>query len=236
MARILVVDDERTVGALIEALLAAEGHEVGKAVSGHKGLDAVDQGNLDLVILDIGLPDLDGWQVLEEIRRSSDVPVLMLTGRGSEADKVRGLRGGADDYLAKPFGRGELVARVEALLRRSGATRPRTFDDGFTAIDFDRRTLVVRGHQVSLTKGEADLLSALLRNPGVVVPPSKLLADGWDEKSSDADRAKTAIHRLRKKLAAAGVPGYPIEAVRGVGYRYAATTYSADSRPCQPIL
>lgn len=221
MAKILVIEDELTVQALIKALLSIAGHQVLPANSGRKGLDILDAGNVDLVVLDIGLPDVDGWRVLEDVRATSSVPVLMLTGRGSEADKVRGLRGGADDYLAKPFGHEELVARVDALLRRAGGGRQSRFDDGFTVMDFERRTVAVAGRTVTLTRGEFELLAALVRDPGVVVPPSGLIEDGWDEGTSDADRAKAAIHRLRKKLAAAGVLDYPIEAVRGVGYRYA---------------
>lgn len=220
MARILVIEDDPAAVALVRGLLAAAGHRVTTATSSRAGLCSYDQERFDLVILGTGTSDVDGWHVLAEIRDTPVMPVLMLTADDSEADRVRALRGGADDCLARPFGRDELVARVEALLRRSGGSRSRKFDDGFTLVDFDRRTLVVAGRPIALTRGEFDLLTALLRDPGVVITPSRLVDDGWDDDTADADRAKAAIHRLRKKIAAAGVEDYPIEAVRGVGYRY----------------
>ena len=157
-----------------------------------------------MVVLDVGLPDLDGWQVLQRIRQGSTVPVLMLTGHADEPDKVRGLRGGADDYLTKPFGIDEFTARVEALLRRGHREPIPTADvfvDGDLYVDFDRREVRSAGEEIALTPIEFKLLAALVHPPGQVISSDELLRLAWDDGSGVAsDRVKFSVHRLRRKL------------------------------------
>jgi DNA-binding response OmpR family regulator len=178
------------------------------------------------VILDVGLPKMDGWTVLERIRELSEVPVLMLTARGQEADKVRGLRGGADDYLTKPFGIAEFVARVQALLRRQHVPDqlPEVFDDGYVQVNFVTHGVRVNGALVELTPTEFRLLAALVRHPGQVLSPVKLLELAWsDPLGIGPDRVKYSVMRLRRKLGSQAGGDSAIEAVRGFGYRYRPT-------------
>src|SRR5947199_6831438 len=154
-ARILVVDDDPDIRALVVELLERAGHKVDQAPDGRSGLRALHATPPDLVLLDVSMPDLDGWQTLERIRDLTDVPVLMLTARGDELERVRGLQGGADDYVVKPFGRQELVARVQALLRRAGRVTEEemdeTYADSYLTIDYLQRRIVVRDREVRLT-------------------------------------------------------------------------------------
>src|SRR2546428_12501060 len=149
-ARILVVDDDEDIRNLVVKLLERAGHKVEQAEDGRSGLRALHASPPDLVLLDVSMPDLDGWQTLERIRDVSDVPVIMLTARGDELERVRGLRGGADDYVTKPFSALELGARIEAVLRRAEARQgtSESYDDGVVAIDFARRHVSVRGAEV----------------------------------------------------------------------------------------
>jgi DNA-binding response OmpR family regulator len=176
------------------------------------------------VVLDIGLPEMDGWTVLERIRDLSDVPVLILTGHGLEAEKVRGLRGGADDYLTKPFGNAEFVARVQVLLRRRQAAEPapaEVYDDGSVRVNFGTHEVVVDGVPVELTATEYRLLAALIRHRGQVLSPVKLLELAWsDPFGVGPERVKYSVMRLRRKLSTNGDAGPSIEAIRGFGYRY----------------
>jgi len=172
------------------------------------------------------MADLDGWQTLERIRDLSEVPVLMLTGRGSELERVRGLQAGADDYVVKPFGRQELVARVHALLRRSapGSTAPQErYSDERLTIDFAQRAVTFDGTDVSLTPLEFKLLTALVRHPRQVLSRDQLLELVWGDAYGVAgDQVKLYVGYLRRKLAPKDPAGVPIETVRGFGYRYKA--------------
>jgi DNA-binding response OmpR family regulator len=166
---------------------------------------------------------MDGWTVLERIRELSEVPVLMLTSHGREVDKVRGLRAGADDYLTKPFGIAEFVARVQALLRRQRPADPlpEVFDDGSVRINFATHDVFVDGNAVELTPTEFRLLTALVRHRGQVLSPVKLLELAWsDPLGIGPDRVKYTVMRLRRKLGAETGGDSAIEAVRGFGYRY----------------
>src|SRR5436853_6395785 len=167
MSCVLVVDDESDIRGLVQELLQRAGYDVIEAPDGNEGLKRFHAERPDLVILDVQMPGLDGWGVLERIRELSEVPVIMLTARTDELDKVRGLRAGADDYVTKPFGRQELLARVEAHLRRKpeGAKEPATYADGFVAIDFPQRSVTAGGTPVALTPLEFRLLVAFVRNP-----------------------------------------------------------------------
>ena len=169
------------------------------------------------------MPGLDGWSVLERIRTASEVPVLMLTARASELEKVRGLRAGADDYVAKPFGRQELLARIDTLLRRSGGRTgvDDAYEDGRFAIDFLQRTVRAGGADLSLTPLEFRLLSALVRNAGQVLGHDQLLEMLWrDAYGISPEEVRTYVSRLRRKLRLVGIEAECIETVRGFGYRY----------------
>ena len=165
------------------------------------------------------MPALDGWQTLERIRDLSDAPVLMLTAAGSELEKVRGLKAGADDYVTKPFGRQELLARVEALLRRRGESRtelPAPYEDALLRVDFEGRRVEVRGQEVTLTPLEFRLLGVLVRHPNQTLSHEQLLELVWGTPDGSRDQVKLYVGYVRRKL---GVPD-AIESVRGFGYRY----------------
>ena len=223
-ARILVVDDDDDIRKLLVELLQRAGHAVEQAPDGRAGLRALHASPPDLVLLDVSMPDLDGWQTLERIRDLSDVPVIMLTARGQELERVRGLQAGADDYVTKPFGRQELVARVQALLRRSAArTREttETYADSLVTIDFAQRAVTYAGRDVSLTPLEFKLLSAFARHPRQVLSREQLLELVWgDSFGSSGDQVKLYVGYLRRKLDPEVPSRVPIETVRGFGYRY----------------
>jgi DNA-binding response OmpR family regulator len=222
--RVLVIEDDKDISLGIRTVLSRNGFEVASSADGKQGLRDFHVARPDLVVLDIGLPTLDGWAVLERIRDLSDVPVLILTAHGTEADKVRGLHGGADDYLTKPFGNGELAARVEALLRRPRAEQAQAevYDDGRLVVRLADREVSVGGAPVRLTPTEFRLLAALIRRPGQVLNPDQLLELAWnDPLGVGPERVKFGVMRLRRKLGQGpGEPGASIEAVRGFGYRY----------------
>ena len=222
-ARVLVVDDEPDIRGLLAKLLERAGCEVTEAADGRRALREFYAVQPDLVVLDVGIPELDGWQTLERIRDLSDVPVLLLTGHAGELEKVRGLKAGADDYVTKPFGRQELVARVEALLRRRGTRgeTTQTYADGEVAIDFARRSVTVRGEEVSLTPLEFKLLATFARHPNQVLSHDQLLDLVWgDTAVGSRDQVKLYVGYLRRKLVAAAPDVTAIETVRGFGYRY----------------
>jgi DNA-binding response OmpR family regulator len=222
-ARILVVDDDPDIRRLLVELLQRAGHQVEEAADGRAGLRALHASSPDLVLLDVSMPDLDGWQTLERIRDLTDVPVIMLTARGQELERVRGLQAGADDYVTKPFGRQELVARVQALLRRSGARAATTdtYADSLVTIDFAQRAVTYAGRDVALTPLEFKLLSALVRHPRQVLSREQLLELVWgDSFGVSRDQVKLYVGYLRRKLDPDAPDGVPIETVRGFGYRY----------------
>ncbi|HEV7657710.1 MAG TPA: response regulator transcription factor [Mycobacteriales bacterium] len=172
------------------------------------------------------LPGLDGWQVLDRVRDLSDLPVLLPTAHGAEAEKVRGLRAGADDYLTRPYGNAELVARVHALLRRSAsaAPPPDVYDDDLMRLDPNARTVLVDGADVRLSPTEFRLLAVLARNSGQVLTPAQLLDRVWgDPTGIGPERVKFAVLRLRRRLGWADPESSPIQSVSGIGYRYRPT-------------
>jgi DNA-binding response OmpR family regulator len=221
--RVLVVDDEEDIRTLVRTQLERAGKDVVEAPDGRQGLRALHTERPSLVILDVTMPELDGWSTLERIRDLSDVPVLMLTARGGELDTVRGLRAGADDYLSKPFGRQELLARVEALLRRAGGP-PETqesYHDKRISIDFARREVVADGNPVQLTPLEFRMLATFVRHPNQVLSRDQLRELVWgDAAGMSRDQVKLYVGYLRRKLAEAGVDPGAIETARGFGYRY----------------
>lgn len=223
MAEVLVVEDEEDVRRLVRVLLERAGHSVGEAANGIEALSLVQADAPDLVVLDVTMPELDGWQTLERIRDLCDVPVLMLTARAGELDKVRGLKSGADDYVTKPFGRQELLARVEALLRRtSGPPEVRAaYRDGVVMVDYVSREVTVGGRPVQLTPLEFKLLSAFVRHPNETLGRDRLLELVWgDSEGFGGDQVKLYVGYLRRKLGWDAAAPSPIETVRGFGYRY----------------
>lgn len=210
--RILLVDDEPPILELVRGYLEREGFAVTAAADGQSGLELARTGNPDVIVLDVMLPGLDGFEVLRQVRTFSDAYVLMLTARTDEVDRIVGLSVGADDYLGKPFSPRELVARVKALLRRPRTEPVRT---AALVVDPARRTAVVRGEEVTLTATEFDILALLARAPGVVRSRPEILAAIWGEQFVD-DEHLVDVHvaNLRRK-----VGGELIETVRGVGYK-----------------
>jgi DNA-binding response OmpR family regulator len=223
MTRVLVVDDDADIRGLVRELLERSGYDVLEAPDGNEGLRVFYAEQPDLVILDVSMPGLDGWGVLERIRELSDAPVLMVTARAEELDKVRGLRAGADDYVTKPFGRQELLARVDAALRRTprDGAEPERYADGFVTIDFPQRAVTAGGRPVSLTPLEFRLLTAFVRNPNQVLSHDQLLDLAWgDAGAAGRDQVKLYVGYLRRKLGEPEGAESPIETMRGFGYRY----------------
>ena len=221
-ARVLVVEDDDDVRLMVRAAIERAGMEVVEARDGREALRRFYETEPGVVVLDIRMPELDGWQVLERIRELSDTPILVLSANDSELDTVRGLREGADDYLTKPFGRQELIARIEALLRRAASDgRPvEVLADGLLEIDLPQRHVTILDREVALTPTEFKLLTAFARSPDRVLSRDQLIAAVWgDAGARSPDQVKLYIGYVRRKLLdAAGVN--PIETVRGFGYRY----------------
>jgi DNA-binding response OmpR family regulator len=220
-ATVLLVEDNTVLREALGLTLSRAGMRAVFAADGAAGLDVFATTEPDVVVLDLGLPVLDGWQVLARIREQSDVPVLMLTAQSLEHDKVRGLEAGADDYLAKPFGTRELLARIRALARRPRTALPATsllrVESAELELDVRARIARLRGEPLELTPVEWRLLLALVRERGRALSRAELLALAWDDPAGiGPDRVKYAVLRLRRKLGAAGAL---IESVRGFGYR-----------------
>ncbi len=228
MATILIVEDERDLNNLIRRHLEEEGHQVLQAFDGPTGALYASQEHPDLVILDWMLPRLDGLEVCRRIRRDSIAPILMLTARAEEIDRVLGLEVGADDYVTKPFSIRELLARVRALLRRveldqtvsqPGEAAPPVLLAGSLQVDLAAHEVTVKGQPVDLAPKEFDLLEILVRHPGRAFSRDYLLDKVWGYDANGSDRTvDTHVLRLRKKL---GPAGDRIETVWGLGYRFA---------------
>jgi two-component system, OmpR family, alkaline phosphatase synthesis response regulator PhoP len=223
-AKILVVDDEVGIVNNVRAYLEREGYTVNTAEDGPSALKAARAFSPDLVILDIMLPGMDGLDVLRELRKTSQVPVIMLTAKESEVDKVVGLELGADDYLTKPFSPRELVARVKAVLRRSlpQEERPKILERPGITVDSERRFVEVEGKgEVQLTAKEFDLLYVLAVNPGIVLSRDRLMEKVWGyEYIGDTRTVDVYIRHLREKLGDDAENPRFIETLRGVGYRF----------------
>jgi DNA-binding response OmpR family regulator len=219
---VLVVDDEPMVREVLERYLAAEGFTVGMAADGEEALTRFDERTPDLVLLDLMLPRRDGYEVFREIRERAGTPVIMLTARGEETDRIVGLDLGADDYITKPFSPGEVVARVRAVLRRSAnADDGGPIRRGDLEIDAERREARLRGEPVKLTRKEFDLLRHLAARPGVAFTRTQLLEDVWDF-AWDGDSSTVTVHirRLREKIEDDPSTPTRIVTVWGVGYRF----------------
>ena len=214
---IVVVDDEANIADLVGLYLEREGFRVLKAATGNAGLEAFRQHRPRLVVLDVGLPDLDGLEVCKRIRLTSQVPIIFLTARDGEVDRVLGLELGGDDYVTKPFSPAELVARVKAVLRRvEGAATPDVVQAGPVTIDVGRREVLVDDVAVEFTTKEFDLLRFLAERPGLALSRQQILDGVWGyDWFGDARTVDVHIAQVRKKLGDRLV----ITTVRGVGYR-----------------
>jgi DNA-binding response OmpR family regulator len=225
--RILVVDDEPDLRRMLRRYLEAEGFEVAEAAGGEAALSRTRGAAPDLIVLDVGMPGMDGFAVLQEIRKVSDIPVIMLTARTEEVDRVVGLTIGADDYVTKPFSPRELVARVRAVLRRGGAGRAESDDvlefDGIT-LDLAGRQVRTDGRNLDLSALEFDLLAALASAPGRVFTRAQLLERVWGWDYFGAERVVDVhIGNLRKTLGDDASDPRFVGTVRGVGYKFVAT-------------
>ncbi len=222
-AKVLVIEDEEEITEIVTTCLKKEGYELFSADDGLKGIRVFYERRPDLVILDIMMPGLDGWEVCRRIREVSDTPVIVLSARGQEADKVRGLNLGADDYVLKPFGAAELVARVRAALRRSRVSAPEdveVYSDSVLTVNFSQRSVHAKGDPISLSTREFNLLSYLVQNAGRVLTHEQIMNRVWGVGSYPYASLKQYVSYLRQKLEEH--PSHPrlIETVRGLGYRY----------------
>ena len=228
-ARILLVDDEQSIQTLLSFPLRREGYEVVQAGDGREALDRFAEQSFDLVVLDVMLPQLDGLEVCRRLRARSAVPIIMLTAKSEEIDKVVGLELGADDYITKPFSMREFRSRVKAALRRADM-RPGASPDepdeppleqGEVTIDFAKRSVQVRGEEIRLTYVEFEILGALARSPGRVLTRETLLEHVWgDSEYRDPRTVDVHIRHLREKLERDPRNPELIFTVRGVGYRF----------------
>ncbi len=223
--KVLIVDDDENTVWLISTLLAHNGLDVVGALSAEEGLRQAYAEHPDVVLLDIMMPNMDGWEVCRRLRELTDVPILFLTAKTGIKDVVRGLELGADDYIVKPFDNAELVARVRAHMRRVPTQQgvdEVTFDSGELRINFLNRQVDVRGKPIELTPKEFDLLAVMVRNAGRVLTRAELLSQAWGPEYGEArESLKLYIHYLRQKIERRPEKPEYILTARGVGYRFA---------------
>jgi two-component system KDP operon response regulator KdpE len=221
---IVAVDDEPDILRVLELALGDEGFDVVTVQRSTQAIAVIRDRRPALVLLDLMMPELDGFQVLDQLRAFSAVPVLVLTARGANRDVVAGLERGADDYLSKPFNLGELAARVRAVLRRSKPEAPAALgvsEFGPLKVDFVRRAVAVNGQDIHLTRNEWRLLEQFARNPGRVISHEELLSRAWGpEFSHDVDYLRVWLSRLRRKLTEAGADPNLIRTASGMGYAF----------------
>lgn len=216
MPKVLIVDDEQGIRDVLREYLELEGYEVGEAVDGMDAIKQAKADNYDLIVMDVMMPKLDGYSAVKEIKKDKDVPVIMLSARSEEYDKLFGFEIGADDYVTKPFSPKEVVARIGAVLRRGKTANKKIVSDGLE-IDVAGRSVYVDGKKVYLTPREYDLLFYLVKNEGVAIPREQLLADVWGYDFFGEDRTvDTHIKMLRASL---GPYRDKILTLRGVGYK-----------------
>jgi DNA-binding response OmpR family regulator len=225
--KVLVIEDDPGIIEVVSLCfqLRWSGTSVISAESGSQGLELVETESPDVVILDIGLPDMDGYSVLKEVRRFSDVPVLMLTVRGEDTDVAKGLEMGADDYITKPFSHIELIARVQAVLRRSQGLavtdEERPFSSGKLSVDFSRNEVLLDGEPIKLTSTERKLLYHLIRNEGRILSHESLLTKVWGDTYVDArDLLRVHIQHLRQKIEDNTEAPNIIVTEHGIGYKF----------------
>ena len=225
MAHLLIADDEEQIRTLIRKYAEFGGHTIEEAADGIAAVKKARDKSFDAVILDLMMPELDGFSVCREIRKASSVPIIMLSARGEEYDKINGFEAGADDYVVKPFSPRELLLRVDAILRRGGikeASAKREEKDTFTfggvSVDFTARIVTVDGEKVELSPKEYELLFYMIRNRNIALSREKLISDVWGYEFFGGDRTlDTHIKLLRRKL---GAYSDRIVTLRGMGYRF----------------
>jgi two-component system response regulator CpxR len=219
---ILIVDDDTELRTMLGDYLGAEGFDVGYAADGQAGVDAVAAGEYALVVMDITMPAMDGFEALRRIRRFSEVPVLMLTARGDELDRIVGLELGADDYLPKPFNPRELAARMKAILRRARTDAPASLALGDLRLDAGSRRVFVKGQAVPVTATEFSILQILLADAGSVVDKDRLSREALGRALTPFDRSlDTHVSNLRRKLGKTDDGDTRIKTIRGRGYQLA---------------
>ncbi len=225
--KVLVIEDDPGIIEVVSLCfqLRWSGTAVISAANGQKGIELVESESPDVVILDIGLPDMDGYQVLREIRRFAEVPILMLTVRGEDTDVAKGLELGADDYITKPFSHIELIARVQAVLRRAQGLaitdEERPFTSGKLSVDFNRNEVMINGESIKLTSTERKLLYYLIRNEGRILSHESLLTKVWGDNYVDArDLLRVHIQHLRQKLEDNTETPNIIVTEHGIGYKF----------------
>ena len=223
MYHILVVDDEAKIREIIKKYAVFEGYRVTEAANGMEAIDLCRTEPFDLIIMDVMMPELDGFSACREIRRKSQVPVIMLSARGEEYDRIHGFELGIDDYVVKPFSPRELMMRVSAVLKRTAANAPAASDGervtiGDMVVDFAARQVTIKGEKLNLSPKEYDLLFYMVRNRGIALTREKLISDVWGYDFFGDDRTlDTHIKLLRKSL---GEYADKITTLRGVGYRF----------------
>jgi two-component system response regulator RegX3 len=224
MTRVLVVEDEESFSEALSFMLRREGFEVEVAGDGNLAIEVFEQRGADLILLDLMLPGISGTEVCRQVRTKSQVPIIMLTAKDSEIDKVVGLEIGADDYVTKPFSSRELLARMRAVLRRHGEPEelmPMTLESGPVRIDADRHVVTVRGEAVSLPLKEFDLLEFLVRNSGRVLTRSQLIDRVWgSDYVGDTKTLDVHVKRLRAKVEVDPANPVHLVTVRGLGYKF----------------
>ena len=216
----LVVDDEQRMRNLIKDFLTAKGYKILEAEDGEKALEVYEKNKnqINLILLDVMMPKLDGWSVLRQIRQDSKVPIIMLTARGEEQDELFGFELGVDEYISKPFSPKILVARVEAILKRTGLQENMSKDYGGIEIDKEGRTVKVDGKQIELSLREYELLTYLVENENIALSRDKILNNVWNyDYYGDSRTIDSHIKKIRHKL---GKKGKYIHTMRGVGYKF----------------
>lgn len=222
---IMVVDDEKKIRKLVGMYLEKEGFKTIEVPDGKTALNLLQKNKVDLLVLDLMMPEMDGWEVCRELRKISGIPIIILTARGDEMDRIVGLELGADDYVVKPFSPRELVARVKAVLRRTSFDNRQSLREIIAysdiEIDLSGRELFVKGNRVSLTPKEFDILCYLAQSPGRAFSREQLLERVWGyDFPGDTRTVDTHITRLREKLVKAGLKQQYVHTVWGIGYKF----------------
>ena len=224
MTKVLIVEDEESFSEAHAFMLKREGYEVEVAADGNKAIELFDRNGADLLLLDLMLPGLSGTEVCKHIRMKSSVPIIMLSAKDGEVDKVVGLELGADDYVTKPFSSRELLARIKAVLRRHGDVEdllPTVVEEGPVRIDLDRHVVTIRGEQTTMPLKEFDLLEFLVRNAGRVMTRTQLIDRIWGaDYVGDTKTLDVHVKRLRSKVESDPANPVHLLTVRGLGYRY----------------
>ena len=224
MTKVLIVEDEESFSEALAFMLKREGYEVEVAADGNKAIELFDRNGADLLLLDLMLPGLSGTEVCKHIRTKSSVPIIMLSAKDGEVDKVVGLELGADDYVTKPFSSRELLARIKAVMRRHGDVEdllPTVVEEGPVRIDLDRHVVTIRGEQTAMPLKEFDLLEFLVRNAGRVMTRTQLIDRIWGaDYVGDTKTLDVHVKRLRSKVESDPANPVHLLTVRGLGYRY----------------